>query len=176
MGKRGPAPKPTAIKQLQGTYRADRAPDNEPAPEQGVPQPPRWLSRKAKVAWRELAAELDAMQVLTLADRAAMVMLCDAYADYRELRELVQEHGRGYSFYNAQGSKVFRARPEVAMANERWSQIHKMLKEFGLTPSARTRVEAIGGGKEEDPYQAYLDGQGDRDSEILQRMKKKAAG
>lgn len=43
MGRRGPPPKPSALKKAQGTYRPDRAALREVEPTPGVPEMPRWL-------------------------------------------------------------------------------------------------------------------------------------
>ena len=44
MGQRGPSGKPTNKKILQGTFRKDRAPDNEAKPDIVEPEKPSWLT------------------------------------------------------------------------------------------------------------------------------------
>ena len=68
MGQRGPAPKPTQLKVLQGTYRPDRA-RGEILPD--TPQdilPPEHLSEPAREKWLELAPMLERNGLLTECD------------------------------------------------------------------------------------------------------------
>lgn len=50
MGQRGPKTKPTELKLMQGTYRKDRAPENEPKPNAppSLPEPPSYMDITAK--------------------------------------------------------------------------------------------------------------------------------
>lgn len=83
---------------------------------------------------------LDRMGVLTLADGTALELLCSAYADYLEASEVVRVAGTTYTSTTAQGDTMYRPRPEVAMRNDAWNRVAKMLAEFGLTPSSRSKV------------------------------------
>ncbi|MFD7319546.1 hypothetical protein ACFV9D_00420 [Streptomyces sp. NPDC059875] len=56
-GRRGPAPKPTALRVLHGD-RKDRINTGEPQPDEGEITPPVWLSNGALEVWRILADEL----------------------------------------------------------------------------------------------------------------------
>lgn len=46
--------------------------------------------------------------------------------------------------------------PFLAIANKALEQMTKLMIEFGMTPSSRTRVHAIGAEKEADPMDAFL--------------------
>ena len=48
--------KPTSLKPVECTARADRLPEREPKPKAGVPKPPGWLSPLARRYWRETVA------------------------------------------------------------------------------------------------------------------------
>ena len=101
---------------------------------------PAWLPLEAKRAWRELAPLLSGMQVLTSADKSALVMLCDAWAEWRSARDEVIEKGETYTVITEAGSEMIRPRPEVAIAADAWKRIKAMLVEFGMTPAARSRI------------------------------------
>ena len=61
--------KPTKLKKLQGTYRPGRAPKNEPVARDGPVAMPRGvLPQSARKLWREWAAELEAVGMLTPLD------------------------------------------------------------------------------------------------------------
>lgn len=77
MGKRGPEPKPTALRVLHGD-RKDRINDAEPvAPEVEV-RPPEELSDEAREIWTRLAPSLIAVGVLTVWDIDAFQITCEA--------------------------------------------------------------------------------------------------
>src|SRR5919107_1437982 len=78
--------KPTALKELQGTFRPDRANPAEPRPDRSVPFPPERLSDQAKAAWRELAEIADGLGVLTEGDPVALEAMAGALADLRDAR------------------------------------------------------------------------------------------
>ena len=76
MGQRGPAPKPTALKQLEGTFRPDRA-QGEVFPD--LPpdlSPPDHLSEPARDKWVELAPILARNGLLTECDLDALALYC----------------------------------------------------------------------------------------------------
>jgi P27 family predicted phage terminase small subunit len=138
MGKRGPAPKPTALKLLQGTYRQDRAARNEPVPEVSVPSCPSWLHAEAKREWRRIVPELERLGLITTIDRAALAAYCQAYAEWWEMERDIAQNGRWQlteTGYEAQ-------RPAVSIRSKALDHMKAFLKEFGLTPSSRTRVSS----------------------------------
>ena len=80
MGLRGPAPKPTAIKRLEGNPGKRKLNETEPKPTMGVPECPDYLDDVAKKEWGRLTTILTAMKVLTEADYIALANLCQAYS------------------------------------------------------------------------------------------------
>lgn len=137
MGKRGPAPKPTNLKLLQGTARPDRAPANEPNPEPVVPNCPSWLHREAKREWRRIVPELEELGLLTRIDRAALSAYCQAYSTWWEMERDIAEHG--VTQLNMR-SMLESERPQVKIRDRALGQMKSFLVEFGLTPASRTRV------------------------------------
>ena len=137
MGKRGPAPKPTALKLLQGTHRPDRAVSNEPVPEPSVPSCPTWLHREAKREWRRIVPELETLGLLAEMDRAALAAYCQAYATWWKMEKDIAEEGE--TQFNVR-SGLESARPQVAIRDKALDTMRRYLVEFGLTPSARSRV------------------------------------
>lgn len=138
MGKRGPAPLPSNVKRMKGTYRKDRAAPNEPRPKSAAPNCPAWLSGYAKQEWRWVVKELERLGLMTKIDRAALAAYCEAYAEWRTMEESIDEHGRTQT-----SDKGFVClRPEVTIRNAALKRMREFLKEFGMTPSSRTRVSA----------------------------------
>jgi P27 family predicted phage terminase small subunit len=122
-------------------------------------KPPRWLalSRRAGEAWRDLFPIVrDQMAILTPADIAALALLCEALANSVEERLKFSRDGSTYSTSSEDGRQMIRAHPSVAQSIE-WARLAKvMLSEFGLTPSARSKVSRVDGATK-DPLERWLD-------------------
>lgn len=144
MGARGPAPKPTALKVAQGNPGRRQLNDNEPVPPPGDVAPPSWLSAVGREVWAQLAPTMIPMRVLTTADVWTFARYCEAFARYLELRQFLASKGSASTVYpvkDADGNVRYML--EIPQAAE-YRQLHKMLlaleREFGLTPSARSRI------------------------------------
>ena len=148
----GRRPKPSSIRDLEGNP-GHRAPNkNEPKPPVLTKiSPPDWLPEKAQEFCHEVAPLLVGMRVLTDADVPAFLLLCDAYAEWRAARAVIDEHGATYESISKMGFMI-RARPEVAIAAEAWRRVKSMLVEFGMTPAARSRIVAAGKEKASDVW------------------------
>lgn len=153
---KGRKPKPSNLRRLQGNAGRRPIPENEPDPERGIPEPPKRLSSAALEHWRKIAPELDALGVLTTADGFALELLCEAYSDWRAACEAIETHGQTYKRTTAAGKSTVATRPEVAVRNDSWKRYKSMLVEFGMTPSARTRVN-VNPRREKDAFERYLE-------------------
>lgn len=93
MGARGPRPKPTRMKVIEGTFRPDRAPKNEPKPPAKIPTAPKWLGPDAKAEWRRVTKQLAPLEMLTELDRTTLALYCQALQDYLDAqRDLEREY------------------------------------------------------------------------------------
>ncbi|TVT39624.1 phage terminase small subunit P27 family [Hymenobacter setariae] len=153
----GRPPKPTSQKKLGGTLQPCRTNPNEPQPEVYLPVPPNWLSERAKEYWAEIGAVLLAMKLSTVADGPALQLLTEALAEWAEAREFVQREGFTYSTFTKQGDEMHRPYPQVAIASDAWRRSMTMLTQFGLTPASRSKVSALGGDEEKNPFAEMMD-------------------
>jgi phage terminase small subunit len=67
-------------------------------------------------------------------------------------------HDPGRRYYTSRttsGSLMIRPHPALAVRQDAWKRVVMLLRDFGMTPSARTRVAAAEGG-EEDPFATFL--------------------
>ena len=150
----GPPKKPTMLRKL-GPRPHKKKNEKEPMPEVGIPNTPAWLDGIAKYAFKELGLELSGLKVLTKADKKALELLCDAYSEYRRARAVIIEKGMTYATTTEAGNEMVRTRPEVGISQSAWRRCSDMLKQFGLTPSARSGVEVLSE-KEADPMDEFL--------------------
>jgi len=138
MGARGPAPKPTALKRLQGNPGKRALPAGEPQPAAGrVPYAPRWLSEGAAAEWKRLAPRLHAAGLLTEVDHDALAVYCETWALWKRAEEVVRQKGEVVKTTN--GNII--QNPYLGIANRAKRDALLMMREFGLTPSARTRIK-----------------------------------
>lgn len=163
MGKRGPRPKPSALKRQQGTWRPDRAASNEMAPMAGVPVCPPHLDAVAKAEWDRIVPELEATGVLTVVDGAGLEAYCANYAMAVWFQDVASKSPmikvpKGIDRKTGQVVYTVRANPAVAEARRHWQLVRQFLSEFGMTPAARTRVSRPDGAGEGDDAAEFLFG------------------
>ena len=137
---KGRKPKPTHLKVITGNPGKRPINAREPKPTRGALRCPPDLTDAARKAWEQIAPELAAMGVLTTADTAALRQLCEAVSDFQAAREVLKTSGRFYETRTPSGAVMHRAHPAVALAADADRRLRGWLSEFGLTPSARTRV------------------------------------
>ncbi|MBC7570779.1 MAG: phage terminase small subunit P27 family [Spirosoma sp.] len=139
----GRRPLPTETKRLQGTLELSRMNPNEPKPAVSVPMAPEWLPDEVKTIFNELALHFADMRVLGQADGKALELLADAYHEYRTARQFIYENGSTYESPTKDGGRIVRAYPQVNIASDAFKRVRAMLIEFGATPAARGKVDAL---------------------------------
>jgi len=133
---RGRKPKPTNIKELAGNPGHRPLNQDEPKPQVVMMQCPRFLDEVANKEWRRIARELYNLGLLTVVDRSALAAYCQAYSRWVQASEelegkplmLLTENGYAY------------ANPLISIINGSLETMKKFMTEFGMTPSARSRI------------------------------------
>jgi len=157
---RGRKPKPTALKLLHGAQRC-RINWREPKPVGPIGEPPDWLDDVSKDYWRSIVAAMG--KTFTAADRGAFEMLCKSYSRWRQLEKELETKGAAY--YPSGVHEIIvggvsrlvgeaRPRPQVAIMRMYYRQYCQLCAEFGITPSARTRIIGPGTFVGEDNIQS----------------------
>lgn len=139
MGRRGPAPKPAKLRLIEGA-RPDKVNQNEPVARDALPEPPDELTPEAREIWDYTIRELDFMGIVAAVDRDSLVCYCEAVVNHRKATALVAKGDiliKGFS-----GQPV--RNPALAVQRDSAQTIRAFAQEFGLTPSARTRIEVRG--------------------------------
>ena len=149
---RGRKPKPTRLKLMEGNPGKRRINEQEPQPPEGVPSCPKFLNSDAKEEWDRITGILQEMQLLTHADRAALAAYCVAYGRWVEAEKQVQKYGTIVKSPN----KGFPMKsPYLTVAEQSMEAMRKMMVEFGLTPSSRSRIKVSDQGGH-DAFEAFL--------------------
>lgn len=100
-------------------------------------EPPEHLTAEAAKVWRQLAPALRKARLLTVIDAPMLEITCDAIATFRAA-----------AVETAQGKSVIEVSNSGAKAMSPWAMVKSMaakqamaaLREFGASPSARSRV------------------------------------
>mgnify|MGYP003646193124 CR=1 FL=1 len=140
---RGRKPMPSAVQELRGGYdkNPSRRKKSEPKPPDGIPKAPRYLNRLAKNEWRHICKLLHSMGILTMADRSALTLYCQTYSQWRKAVEFCAKY-ESWSVGKDNNGNVTTTRHEWDKVRERTADsCRRWLIEFGLTPSARTRLQ-----------------------------------
>jgi P27 family predicted phage terminase small subunit len=155
---RGRKPLPSDIKRANGNPGKRQLNDGEPVytVPTATPYAPRYLSAVAQREWGRAAALLMRARVLTEADLTALALYCDAYGRWIEARAKLADQGlviearakldeNGLAIMDVKGSYQ---NPWLFVANKAHEQMLKLLAEFGMTPSSRTRIKAVEGSRQ----------------------------
>lgn len=153
VGQRGRKPRPTAMKELEGNPGKRKLNVNEPKPSRAAPQCPEWLDEEAKKEWDRMVRHLELLGVITEIDMAAFAAYCQAYSRWKEAEEFITKHGTIVKTPSGYWQQV----PQVSIAQTYLKLMHKFCEQFGLTPSARSRIVAGAGSvDEDDPMELIL--------------------
>lgn len=105
-----------------------------------MPYVPRHLNSGAKHEWRRIVKVLLDIGLYTEVDRAALAMYCQVWGRWVAAERKLAEHG---PVLNPKNGKPYQ-NPWLHVANKAWEQMRKILPEFGLTPSSRSRLSMSG--------------------------------
>jgi P27 family predicted phage terminase small subunit len=149
---RGPKPLPTHLKLMKNSH-PERINKAEPKPKKpkACPLSPEDLTGDARKEWDRVSEELYQMGLLTGVDQSVLAAYCEMRARWREAERGIKEIGLTVQAGN--GTTI--PNPLVGIANKAASDMVKYAIEFGMTPSARSRIKA-GEVPEEDPAEKYL--------------------
>ena len=136
MSIRGPKPKPTAIKILEGNPGKRPLNNKEPKAPQGMPECPEWLEPEAKEVWNRLCVELARMGTLTTVDREVFASFCQSYARWKEAEEFISKHGT----IMRTPSGYIQQLPQVSIAQTYMKRMNETGSLLGLNASARSRI------------------------------------
>jgi P27 family predicted phage terminase small subunit len=166
MGLRGPAPKPTALRIVEGNRSHRPLPVGEPQYAAAIPKCPRDLSPAARKIWRDLVREMSAVNLLRRVDAHALRQLCENQALLDQLHAGLSAHAESMASESWVKGNPLSGGPMVALLStiagrrimssirELEAQLVTQRREFGLTPASRTRVSTITAGPaaDHDPW------------------------
>ncbi len=135
---------PNEIKKINGTYRSDLD-KNKDVPFTGVSDltPPQKFTRSQKKIFNQLVRELgiDGYNLLTTLDSFSVGMLAEVYDEYLNITKIIEKEGSYINYIGSTGKPSTKAHPLLAYKRQVFTDVIKLLKEFGLTPVSRNKVQ-----------------------------------
>ena len=144
-----PRPMPTNLKVLHGTAQPCLINDKEPSPKKlRTIRPPSYLTKEEKQCWKKTIVDLQAAGIVTTIDVTSLAAYCRAWVGYQKESGIVEEKGSV-----VQGSKKTPVlSPHFKAANEYFKRLLQLWREFGMTPSSRSKIRAEKDDDDDDDY------------------------
>lgn len=115
-----------------------------------APKKPSWLSGDAAEEWDRIVAELSKLYVVSPLDAMTLAAYCKAYALWRKFDAVLDEEGPT----TVTASGEVKAHPAAKVCMSMFAEIRRMAAEFGMSPAARSRIDAP---KPENPEDAEFE-------------------
>ncbi len=133
-------PQPTALKILRGNPGKRQLNQHEPQyPVLSEECPDDLVDETARAEWARVCRQLISTGHVTLVDRTTLIGYCLKYGQWKALEDEARKHPfivkspSGYPIPN----------PALGMANKCFGLMLKAASELGITPSSRSRVQAV---------------------------------
>ncbi len=167
MSLRGRKPKPAHLRLIEGN--PGKRPIRQgvvipPAP--GIPEPPPHIDEIATAEWHRIAPGLHALRLLDRVDTASLAAYCTAFSRWVTAESALAEMAKmdkttgALMIRTSNGNAV--QNPLVGTANRAMRDMIRYAAEFGMTPSARTRIGHEGGTPTGSKFDGLIGGQGTR--------------
>lgn len=159
MGLRGPKPEPNVLKLFKGNpgKRPLNLSDGVNPPIE-VPSPPKWLARHAIKEWRRITVELADLGLIAKIDMASLVTYCQTWGELVELElafdamkrrvmDTVTDRSQADTalmavYFNKTPTGFMRESALHRKIVDMRMELDRYVRNFGLNPSARARVQA----------------------------------
>lgn len=141
MGQRGPAPLPANVHLLRGNPSKKSAAElnGGVSPDVEIPAPPRHLKGEALKEWKRITPEMLKLGLVSKIDRAALAMYCTSWGRHVDAENKIRELGDDGLITKVKNGFELHS-VWLNISNKAMEQCHKFLSEFGMSPSARSRV------------------------------------
>lgn len=140
---RGAKAKSAAWKLLHGNPGHRPLNTHEPAFQAGIPDKPAWFDTYESEEWDRLTSNLNGQRIFTKNDLGILVVICTAYAQFRECLAIIKKLGRTYVVEDMGGNKHYKTRPEAIRGETALKQYVSGLSEIGFTPSSRSKIKTL---------------------------------
>ncbi|QQS08686.1 MAG: phage terminase small subunit P27 family [Phycisphaerales bacterium] len=120
----------------------------EVVPPPGDAEAPEHLDERARLVWDQVVPKLTRIGLARSVDGEALARYCQMIVLWRDATAFIEKNGRSYPVRADSGNpkkpgKIIRfsAFPEISMVLRLSRDLLAIEREFGLTPSARSRIQ-----------------------------------
>lgn len=158
--KPGTKPKPTQLKLVEGNRGKRPLNRKEPRTVTALPTAPAHLTADALEEWNRVAHWLHRIGLLSEVDRAALAAYAQAYGRWVQAERAIAKMAEkdqltgGLMIKTTNGNAI--QNPLVGTANKAAADMMRYAAEFGMTPSARTRIAAEAPAESDDPAERFF--------------------
>ena len=135
MGKRGPAPKPTKLRLVEGNRGHKKINKREPKPVIAIPRCPAHLSADAKREWNRVSVMLFKFGLVSRIDRANLAAYCQAWADLVQAERKLRKIGK---VDNHKQQNVW-----MQIRNMAEKRMQVSAAKFGMSPADRVNLISL---------------------------------
>jgi P27 family predicted phage terminase small subunit len=157
MGRRGPAPQPTALKLLKGETRTSRLNRDAPKPISKLPALPAGMEPRAQEIWHRQVESMASTGVLTPVDTDTLRAYCEAVARYEPAAEMLSKSG---PLVKGARSGELVKNPLHQIVRDNVILIRLLARELGFVPAGREGIRPGGLGESEDPFDRWAELEG----------------
>lgn len=150
------------IHKINGSYEINPNRENKKAPSADGREPvmPDYFGEDECQKWLELCGDLKRMGVLSTDTREIMIAYCCAYGGWMECRRQLKKFGMVLPIKDENGKAIdIKRNPYSVELHKYRDEMNRLLPEFGLTPSSRSRLVSFSN-TEEDPFEQWLAARG----------------
>lgn len=137
-----PKPRPAGLKILEGRGNGRDSGGREIKATPGFtrlpPEPPEFLAGRAREMWDQVVAELQRLQLLKPIDQAALTAMCLTWERLCAAQAIVKREGLVLDGKNGPVKN-----PAVLIVESAGKELRAWSAEFGLTPSAESRLGSL---------------------------------
>lgn len=149
-----PKPRPAGLKLIEGRGNGRDSGGRQVKQPPGFvrlpPEAPEWLPDEARAEWERVVPELQRLRLLKPVDRAALTAYCLTWDRLVRAQKEIDDDGGSVLGENSQG----RVRhPAVAVIEAASKELRAWAAEFGLSPSAESKlISPEAGDGEDNPF------------------------
>lgn len=145
------------ILERSGAYSINPSRKNHDAPIANGkhPKKPDYFDDDESQMWSQLCIDLDEMGIISSDIREIMIAYCCAFGGWIKAKRMVAKLGQVLVTKKGDGTVVTRRNPFSVELHKYREEMNRLLPEFGLTPSSRSRLKSVKTEKE-DEFAAWL--------------------
>ncbi|MEM8986434.1 MAG: P27 family phage terminase small subunit [Pseudomonadota bacterium] len=108
-----------------------------------LPPAPTWLSKRGGLIYGALTRIFEERGLATRDDGFMLGILASRIEEIETATAVIEAEGTTYETRGFDGAVIRRPRPEVAQRNDALRHAQSLLSEFGMSPSARSRMQGL---------------------------------